>query len=97
MKAISIDETFVIILKDIYTGAASREHIDNQVSGELLILRDVSQGDPTSPKVFTATIKDFLKVPSWRGKGYNIVKTLSELRLVDDAVLTKKKKKKKKA
>ena len=43
------------VLEDSYTGAIARVHMDNQVSEEIPILRGVRQGDPISPKLFTAT------------------------------------------
>ena len=35
--------------------------MDNLVSEEIPILRGVRQGDPTSPKLFKATIQEVLK------------------------------------
>ena len=53
-----VNENYISIIKDIYTDATSRIHINEQVSGEIKILKGVRQGDPLSPKLFTATIQD---------------------------------------
>ena len=41
LKSIGMNETYVTILEDIYTGATARvpHNMDNQVSEEILILR----------------------------------------------------------
>ena len=57
-------ETYITILEDTYTGATARVHMDSQVSEEISVLRGMRQGDPVSPKLFTATIQEVLKVPS---------------------------------
>ena len=57
-------ETYITILEDTYTGGTARVHMDSQVSEEISVLRGVRQGDPVSPKLFTATIQEVLKVPS---------------------------------
>ena len=65
MRSIDINEIYITILYDIYTGATARVHVDNQVSEEIPILRGVGQGDPISPKLFTATIEErSFKMPS---------------------------------
>ena len=46
LKTIGINETYMTILVDIYTGATARVHMDNQVSEEIPMLRGVRQGDP---------------------------------------------------
>ena len=48
LRSIGINETYITILEDIYTGATGRVHMDNQVSEEIPILRGVRQGDPIS-------------------------------------------------
>ena len=61
LRTIGITEIYVAIPEDIYTGAYAKEHMDNQVSLEILVLRGVKQGDPMFPKVFTATIQEGLR------------------------------------
>ena len=65
-------------------------HVDNQVSEEMLILRDVRQRDPISPKLFTATIQEMVKNVQLEEKGINIDgEKLSDLRFADDVALIK--------
>ena len=61
LRSTGINETFITILEDTYTGATARVHIDSQVSEEISVLRGVIQGDPISPKLFTATIEEVFK------------------------------------
>ena len=72
LRSIRINETYITILEDTYTGATARVHIDSQVSEEIPILRGVKQGDPISPKLFTATIHEVFKNAHLEEKGINI-------------------------
>ena len=72
MRSIGINETYITILEDTYTGATARVHMDNQVSDEIPILRGMRQGDPISPKLFTATIQEVFKNAQLEEKGINI-------------------------
>ena len=63
--------------------------MDNQVSEETPIPRGVSQGDPISPKLFTATIQEVFKNAQLEEKGINIDgEKLSNLRFADDVAVT---------
>ena len=63
--------------------------MDNQASEEIPILRGVRQGDPISPKLFTATIQEVFKNAQPEEKGINIDgEKLSNLRFADDVALT---------
>ena len=89
MRSIGINETYITILEDTYTGATTRVHIDSQVSEEITILRGVRQGDPISPKLFTATIQKVFKNSQLEEKGINIDgEKLSNLRFADVVALT---------
>ena len=58
LRSTALNETYIKIIEDIYTDATARIHIiENQTSKEIKILRSVRQGDPISPKHFTAAIK----------------------------------------
>ena len=50
-------KTYITIEEDIYTGATAGVHMGNQISEEIPVKRGVRQGDPISPKLFTATIQ----------------------------------------
>ena len=89
LRSIGINETYITILEDTYIGATARVHMDSQVSEELPILRGVKQGDPISPKLFTATIQRVFKNAQLEEKAINIDgEKLSNLRFVDDVALT---------
>ena len=51
LRSIGINETYITILEDTYTGATTRVHVDSQVSEEIPILRGVRQGHPIPPQV----------------------------------------------
>ena len=88
LRSIGINETYITILEDTYTGATARVHMDSQVSEEIPILRGVRQGDPISPKLFTATIQEVFKNVQLEEKGININgNKLSNLRFADDLAL----------
>ena len=75
----------ISIIKDIYTDATARIHRNEQVSEEIKILKGVRQGDPLSPKLFTATIQDAFRKIELEERGLNIDgENLSELRFADD-------------
>ena len=68
LRSIGINETYFTIVEDIYTGTTAGVHVDNKVSEDKPIQRGVRQGDPNSPKLFTATIQEVLKMPSYKRK-----------------------------
>ena len=89
LRSIGINETYITILEDTYTGATARVQMDSQVSEEIPILRGVRQGDPISPKLFTATIQEVFKNAQLEENGINIDgEKLSNLRFADDIALT---------
>ena len=72
----------------MYTDVTARIHINEQVSEEIKILKGVRQGDPLSPKLFTATIQDAFRKKELEERGLNIDgENLSELRFADDIAL----------
>ena len=83
MRTVGINETFVTVLEDVYTGAAARVDMDNQVAEKIPILTGVRQGYPVSPKLFPATIHVF-KYAQLEAKGINIDgEELLDLRFAD--------------
>ena len=64
-------------------------HTDSQVSEEIPIVRGGRQGDPISPKLFTATIQEVFKNAQLEENGININgEKLPNLRFADDVALT---------
>ena len=84
----NIPSTYINILQDIYTNATARIHLDNEVSSVINIKRGVRQGDPISPKLFTATIEEVFKQPELDSNGLRIDgERLTDLRFADDVAL----------
>ena len=85
-----MNETYVKILENIYKGATARVHLDNHVSEPFAIGRGMRQGDPISPKLFTAVIEEIFKKADL-DKGINIDgERLQNLRFADDVALVTK-------
>ena len=59
------------------------------MSEEIRILRGVRQGDPISPKIFTASIEEVFKNCDLEKRGIDIDgEKLTDLRFADDVALT---------
>ena len=87
LRKINVNETYVKILENIYEGATARVHLDNHISEPFVIERGVRQGDPISPKLFTATIEEIFKKADLE-KGIDIDgERLQNLRFADDVAL----------
>ena len=57
----NINETYINTLQIIYGQATARIHLDKLESDEFPITRVVRQGDPLSPKLFTAVMEEVFK------------------------------------
>ena len=78
LRKTNINETYINILQNIYSQATASIYLDKLVSDELHINREIRQGDPLSPKLFTADISE----------GINVVgENLTNLRFADDVAL----------
>ena len=89
LRNIGINETYINIIEDIYTDATAKVHIEKEMSEEIKILRGVRQGDPISPKLFTATIEEVFKNCEIEERGIDIDgEKLTDLRFADDVALT---------
>ena len=53
----------ILLFQKIPTQELLQEY-NNEVSEEIPILGGVRQGDPISPKLFTATVQEVFKMPS---------------------------------
>ena len=88
LRNIGINETYINIIEDIYTDATAKVHIEKQMSEEIRILRGVRQGDPISPKLFTASIEEVFKNCDLDKMGRDIDgEKLTDLRFADDTML----------
>ena len=88
LRNIGINESYINIIEDIYTEAKARVHIEKQESEEINILRGVRQGDPISPKLFTAAIQEVFKNSELESRGIDIDgEKLTDLRFADDVAL----------
>ncbi|GFN93010.1 endonuclease-reverse transcriptase [Plakobranchus ocellatus] len=91
LRKINVNETYVTILENIYRNASERVHIDNLESEPFPIHRGVRQGDPISPKLFTAAIEMIFRKADLE-HGLNIDgETLTNLRFADDVALVTEK------
>ena len=89
LRKININETYVQILENIYKNAAARIHLDDHISEPFEIKRGVRQGDPISPKLFTAAIQEVFKNSELDPRGVDINgEKLTDLRFADDVALT---------
>ncbi|CAG9123810.1 unnamed protein product [Plutella xylostella] len=84
-----VDPTYIQILKKIYNNSTADIKLQNP--GPLFnIEKGVKQGDPLSPKLFTATLEEVFKklAVSWERKGIDVGgRMLTNLRFADDIVL----------
>ena len=87
LRKTNVNETYINILQNIYNQATARVHLDKLVSTEFQIHRGVRQGDPLSPKLFTAVMEEIFKKVEI-SEGVNVDgENLSNLRFADDVSL----------
>ena len=88
LRKTNVNETYINILQNIYNQATARVHLDKLVSTtEFPIHRGVRQGDPLSPKLFTAVMEEVLKTVDI-SEGVNVDgENLTNLRFTDDLAL----------
>ena len=74
-------------MQNIYNQATAKIHFDKLVSDEFPTNRGVRQGDPLSPKLFTAVTKEVFKKADI-SEGINVDgKNLTNLRFADEFAL----------
>ena len=57
----NINETYLNIFQNNYSQATSRIHPDKLMTDEFALNRGVGEGDPLSPKLFTAVMEEVFK------------------------------------
>ena len=87
LRKTHVSETYINILLNIYNQATARVHLDKVVSTEFPVHRGVRQGEPLSPKLFTAVMEEVFKKADI-SEGVNVDgKNLTNLRFADDVAL----------
>lgn len=82
-----IPQPYINIIQIIYTSSKARIQLDT-LGPEFHVRRGVRQGDPLSPKLFSAVLENIFRKLDWTNLGLNIDgKKLSHLRFADDIVL----------
>ena len=82
-----VPKKYIRIIKNIYTNSTAQIKLESL--GEVFpIARGVRQGDPLSPKLFSAVLESIFRDLEWDNVGKCINgKQLSHLRFADDLVL----------
>lgn len=87
LKNQGVEHKYIRILKNVYTNSTARIKLEKE-GKEIKINRGVRQGDPLSPKLFTAVLEEILRKLKWDQYGLNINgEQLSHLRFADDIIL----------
>ena len=82
------DSKYIRLVKAIYRDPSARIHLESTTTGAFKILKGVRQGDPISPKLFTAAMEDAFRSLDWESYGINIDgEQLTHLRFADDILL----------
>lgn len=87
LKNQGVEKKYIRIIKNVYSNCTARIKLESE--GEsFAIQRGVRQGDPLSPKLFTAVLEEVFRKMTWDNKGININGTfLNHLRFADDIIL----------
>lgn len=82
-----VEHKYIRIIKNIYTGTTARIKLEKE-GCDINIQRGVRQGDPLSPKLFTAVLEEVFRKFDWSNNGLNINgEKLTHLRFADDIVV----------
>lgn len=82
-----VESKYIKIIKEIYKNSTAQVQLERQ-GEEFSIQRGVRQGDPLSPKLFTAVLENIFRNIHWYDFGINVNGTnLNHLRFADDIVI----------
>lgn len=74
-------------MKNVYKKSTAKIKLEKE-GGEIKIERGVRQGDPVSPKLFTAVLEEVFRQLNWEEYGIHINgETLMHLRFADDLII----------
>ena len=86
-----IPAIYTNIIKTIYANSQARIQLET-LGSHFFVERGVRQGDPLSPKLFSAVLENIFRNLDWAGFGLNINGSkLNHLRFADDLVLFEEK------
>ncbi|GBP25145.1 Putative uncharacterized transposon-derived protein F52C9.6 [Eumeta japonica] len=87
MNRQGVQEKYIRIIKNVYTASTAKVKLEYEGS-EFPIKRGVRQGDPISPKIFSAVLEMIFRNLNWTKNGLNINgENLNHLRFADDLIL----------
>ncbi|KAG6464707.1 hypothetical protein O3G_MSEX014681 [Manduca sexta] len=82
-----IEHKYIRLIRNVYRNSTARIQLDRK-SNPFKIRKGVRQGDPLSPKLFSAVLESIFRRLIWENLGINIDGTsLTNLRFADDIVL----------
>ncbi|XP_045496057.1 uncharacterized protein LOC123694618 [Colias croceus] len=87
LKTQGVQPKYLRILQNVYTKSTAQVKLET-IGQEFPIRRGVRQGDPISPKLFSAVLETIFRKLDWKNLGLNINgEYLSHLRFADDIII----------
>jgi hypothetical protein len=87
LKRQGVEHKYIRLIRNIYTNTTARIKLERE-GEDIKIQRGVRQGDPLSPKLFTAVLEEVFKKMEWMNYGMRINGVqLTHLRFADDIVV----------
>lgn len=87
LKSQGIENKYIRVVKNIYDNSKAKIKLEKE-GEEIKIERGVRQGDPLSPKLFTAVLEEVFRQLDWENCGLSINgENLSHLRFADDLII----------
>lgn len=87
LKNQGIENKYIRIIRNIYKNSSARIKLERE-GKKINIERGVRQGDPLSPKLFSAVLEEIFRHLEWETYGLNINgEKLNHLRFADDLII----------